>query len=88
MAWTIELNSKAARELERVGTAAQRNIIDYLKNRIAPSIDAHDYGTALIGNYRGLWRYRVGDYRIICRILEDTRVVQVLRVGHRREVYD
>ena len=45
------------------------------------------FGEALVANLSGLWRYRVGDYRIICRIQDDVVVVLVLSIGHRREIY-
>ena len=45
-------------------------------------------GKMLIGNMLGLWRYRVGDYRILCKIRDEELVVTVVGVGHRREVYE
>jgi mRNA interferase RelE/StbE len=49
--------------------------------------DPRDLGTALTGDFKGCWRYRVGDYRIICSLEDQELIVLVLEIGHRREVY-
>jgi mRNA interferase RelE/StbE len=66
--------------------AAQR-ILRYLRQRIAGSQDPRRFGHALTGDLKGLWRYRVADYRIVASIEDDRFVVLVVTIGHRREVY-
>ena len=44
-------------------------------------------GKALSHQYKGLWRYRVGDYRVMCELFDAKRMVEVLGIGHRREIY-
>lgn len=66
----------------------QRRILSYLEERIAQAENPRDFGEGLTSSFAGLWRYRVGDYRIVCRIEDDRLVVFVVRIGHRRDVYD
>jgi mRNA interferase RelE/StbE len=86
--WRIEFDSDAARDLRKLGAEPQRLILRYLRERIATAEDPRRFGRPLTGNLKGLWRYRVGDYRIVAAIEEDRFVVLIVTVGHRREVYD
>lgn len=85
--WQVEFDRDAARDLKKLGKQAQRNILHYLRKRIATSSDPRRSGKAMTGNLKGLWRYRVADYRIVAKIEDDKFIVLVLTVGHRREVY-
>jgi mRNA interferase RelE/StbE len=87
-AWRIEFDPEAARDLRKLGTVGERVIIRYLRQRIATSEDPRRFGKPLTGDLKGLWRYRVGSYRIVAAIEDDRFVVLVVTVGHRREVYD
>ncbi len=87
-AWRVEFDRDAARDLRKLGVQAQRDILRYLRERIATESDPRRFGHALTGNLKGLWRYRVGDYRIVASIEDNRFVVLVVTVGHRREVYD
>ncbi len=86
-AWRVEVDRRAVRELRKLGAEAERVILRYLRERIAGSQDPRRFGHALMGDRKGLWRYRVGDYRIVAAIEDDRFVVLVVTVGHRREVY-
>ncbi len=86
--WRVEFDSDAARDLRKLGAEPQRSILRYLRQRIATAENPRRFGRALTGDLKGLWRYRVGDYRIVASIEEDRFVVLVVTVGHRREVYD
>lgn len=86
--WRIEFDSDAARDLRKLGSEPQRLILRYLRQRIATSEDPRRFGRPLTGDLKGLWRYRVGDYRIVASIEQDRFVVLIVTVGHRREVYD
>jgi mRNA interferase RelE/StbE len=85
--WRVEFDRAAARELRRLGAEAERRVLRFLRERIAGSDDPRRLGHALTGDRDGLWRYRVGDYRIVASIEDDRFVVLVVTVGHRREVY-
>lgn len=86
--WAVEFDDRARRELRKLDVKAQKDILRYLRERIAGSADPRQFGKLLRMNLAGLWRYRIGDYRLICRIEEHRLVVLVLKVGHRREVYE
>jgi len=86
--WRVEFDADAARDLRRLGAVAERAILRYLRQRIATAEDPRRFGRPLTGDPKGLWRYRVGDYRIVAAIEDDRFVVLVVAVGHRREVYD
>jgi mRNA interferase RelE/StbE len=86
--WRIEFDSDAARDLRKLGAEPQRVILRYLRERIATSEDPRRFGRPLTGDMKGLWRYRVGDYRVVAAIEDDRFVVLIVTVGYRREVYD
>ena len=88
MTWQVEWDDRARRELRRLDGSTQRQILRYLQERIVTDASPRRFGRALTGSRIGLWRYRVGDYRLICKIENDRLVVLVLAVGHRREVYE
>lgn len=87
MAWTIELSDTAKKQLKKMGKNDAKRIIEYLKTRVATSDDPRQIGKPLIGNLTELWRYRVGDFRVICDLQDNVMTVMVLRTGHRKEVY-
>lgn len=87
MAWTIRISRQADRALSKVDRRWQQRILDYLDG-IAELEDPHLRGEALVGNRAGLWRYRVGDYRVICEIRDHEMIVLVVTIGHRSKVYD
>jgi len=89
--WRVEFDRAAARDLRKLGVDAEWKVLRYLRERIAGSADPRRFGHALMddckgGDRKGLWRYRVGDYRIVAAIEDDRFVVLVVTVGHRREV--
>lgn len=86
--WRVEFDPDAARDLRKLGAVAERAILRYLRQRIATTNDPRRFGRPLTGDLKGLWRYRVGDYRIVAAIEDDRFVVLVVVVGHRRAVYD
>jgi mRNA interferase RelE/StbE len=88
MAWIVELSESADRELHKLDAQHRRRILKFLSERVARLDDPRAIGEALHGSRLGeLWKYRVGDYRLICKIEDDRLIVLVLRVGHRREIY-
>ncbi|MGD0730919.1 MAG: type II toxin-antitoxin system RelE/ParE family toxin [Terracidiphilus sp.] len=87
MAWTIEYAETAKKQLRKLDKLAARRIVDFMDERVAPSDDPRGMGKTLKGPLGDLWRYRVGDYRVICDIQDGVLTVLVLRVGNRREVY-
>jgi mRNA interferase RelE/StbE len=88
MSWVYRFDERAVKELRKLGKQAQRDIISYLDERIAVDEDPRRFGKGLRSDLAGLWRYRVGDYRIVCQIRDGELIVLVVTVGHRRDVYD
>jgi len=86
--WRVEFDPDAARELRKLGHEARRTIQNYLRERIATANDPRRLGHTLLGDLQGLWRYRVGDYRIVADIRDREILVMIITVGHRRNVYD
>lgn len=87
MAWTIEYTDTARNQLGKLDKKIARRIVDYMDRRVAGSEDPRSAGRALTGLLGDLWRYRVGDYRVICDIQDTALRVLVVRIGNRREVY-
>jgi mRNA interferase RelE/StbE len=88
VSWDYSFDARALRELRKLGKQAQKDIIHYLDTRVACDEDPRRFGKGLRANLSGLWRYRVGDYRILCRIEDGNLTVLVISVGHRRDVYE
>lgn len=88
MSWAYQFDERAFKELRKLGTQAQREIISYLDQRISGEEDPRRFGKGLRADLVGLWRYRVGDYRILCQITDGELLVLVVAVGHRRAVYE
>ena len=88
MTWTVEYTDTARKALRKLDRTAARRILDYMDERVAAAVDPRASGKALTGPSLGsFWRYRVGDYRIICDVQDSVLRVLVLEIGHRREVY-
>ena len=88
MAWKIEFFDTAQKQLRKLDRQWQKAILDYLEERISVLEDPRQLGKVLSGELAEFWRYRVGDYRIICQIDDDKIIVNVVRIGHRKNVYD
>lgn len=88
MAWKVELDEAAERDLDKLDPQISRRILKFLYTRVAKLDDPRGIGEALRGSRLGnFWKYRVGDYRVICDIQDRQVLVLVLRVGNRREIY-
>ena len=87
MVWTIEFTHTALTELRKLDRNTARRIVDYMEERISGLEDPRSIGHALTGPLGGLWRYRVGDCRVVCDIQDDVLPVLVVRVARRDSVY-
>jgi len=85
--WIVKFDPRAFAELQKLDRSAQKRITDYLRERVARRPNPRESGNALTGEMAGFWRYRVGDYRLVCSIDDGRRFVQVWRVAHRKDVY-
>jgi mRNA interferase RelE/StbE len=87
LAWRIEVSDPAKKQLAKMGQAEAKRITAFLRTRIAPMDDPRLLGQALQGpRLGGLWRYRVGDYRVLVEIQDAKITVLVVGIGHRGEV--
>jgi mRNA interferase RelE/StbE len=88
LAWQIEFDPDAVKDLKKLDRQVQARLIAFLRTRVATLSNPRELGEALTGAVLGnYWKYRVGDWRIICDIQDVKIVVRVLRVGNRREIY-
>lgn len=87
MAWTVEITSKAEKSLKKIDPQWQKAIFNFVENELRTTDNPRRKGKSLTGDLTGLWRYRVGKYRIICHIDDDYLVILVLDIGHHNEIY-
>ncbi len=87
MAWTIDYTDTAKAQLRKLDPQTARRIVDFMDERIAALDSPRSTGKALVGPLGGLWRYRMGDCRVICEILDGALRVLVVQIGNRREIY-
>ena len=87
MAWQIDFTESAKKQLSKLDRTAARRITTFLRERVANTDSPRSTGKALTGPLGNLWRYRVGDYRIICDIQDSAMRVLIIRIGNRRDIY-
>ncbi|AGH40720.1 addiction module toxin, RelE/StbE family protein [Bifidobacterium thermophilum] len=86
MAWKIEIDKGVQRSMKKLDRHVAKRIIAKLRE-ISQLEDPRSTGKALVGNLAGLWRYRVGDYQIVCDIEDEVLLILVVDVAHRSKVY-
>lgn len=87
MDWTIEYTETSRKQLKKLDKQIAKRILDYMDARVSGSKNPRSSGKVLVGSLGGLWRYRVGDYRIICDIQDNALRVLVVKIGNRGDVY-
>jgi len=87
LGWSIEYDPRALIDLRKLDQAIQREILDYMDNRINAAANPRNFGKPLRGGKFGLWRFRVRDYRIVCELQDKRFVVLVVAIGHRSTIY-
>jgi mRNA interferase RelE/StbE len=88
LGWTIQFRPSALKELKKLDKPTQKKILKFLNTRISPLDNPRIFGKALSYDKHGLWRYRVEDFRIICSINDETVLILVMQVGHRKKIYN
>lgn len=83
---TVVYSPDAVKQIEKLDKPIQKRIIEYMDG-IETLSDPRSKGKKLVGNLAEYWRYRVGDYRILCKIEDAQLVVSVVQVAHRKKVY-
>lgn len=87
MIWTIEYTRTAETQLRKLDKQIARRILDYLDDKIATLENPRTRGKALSGPLGDLWRYRIGDYRVVCEIQDNVMRILVVETGHRKQIY-
>lgn len=87
MTWHVSTTYRFDKEFKKLDRYTQRMIKAWILKNLEGVSDPRIHGKALTGDLRGLWRYRIGDYRLICRLEDDQLVILALSVGHRHEIY-
>jgi mRNA interferase RelE/StbE len=86
--WILELTERSKRQLSRIDKPDRDRILSYVHDRLLKLDDPRSLGIALKGSELGsYWRFRVGDYRLICNLQNDLLVILLVEVGHRSDVY-
>lgn len=85
--WRLVFSKKADKQLSKLDAGVRRVIVSWLLKHIDGCDDPRVYGKGLTANRAGEWRYRIGDYRVLCEIRDDELIVLTIAVGHRRDVY-
>ena len=87
MQWTVRLSETAVNTLEKINKPEQFRIRQFIKDTLAKLDNPRAIGKPLQGNLKGLWRYRVGNYRLVCQIYNSELIILVLEIGHRKDIY-
>jgi mRNA interferase RelE/StbE len=85
--YTLEFTNKARRQFDALDKYVQGKLRDYLNKHVDGSSNPRAVGEPLSGNLSGYWRYRIGNYRVVCEICDDIFVVTAVKLGHRSKIY-
>lgn len=88
MVWKIEYAETAVKSLKKLNKSDAKKIINYLDERVITRNDPRTLGKALKGNLGEFWRYRIGDYRVLCEIKDEQLVILAAEIGHRKNIYN
>ena len=88
MKFNVETTERFDREFRKLDRYTQRMIKAWITKNLEGCENPRQHGKGLTANRSGQWRYRIGDYRLICVIQDDKLVILALSVGHRREIYN
>ncbi len=86
--YRLVFSKKAYKDIKKLDKSTQRLITNWLEKNVDKTENPRAKGKGLVGDKSGLWRYRIGDYRVICEIVDKEVIVYALLVGHRSEIYN
>ena len=86
--YKVEYSIKALKTLKKLDKYTRNLIYAWIDKNLVGRENPRIHGKGLIENRSGQWRYRVGDYRLICEIMDEEIIILVLEIGHRRNIYD
>lgn len=85
--YKVVLTDKAIKTLKKMDKNIARMIIGWIRKNLEGCTDPRTHGKPLVGDHAGKWRYRIGDYRLLAKIVDDEIVIYIVNIGHRRDVY-
>lgn len=88
MAWTINYSTRALKSLKKMDKKSAKKIVDFMQERVSPLDNPRISGKPLKGDLGVFWRYRVGDYRVLCEIRDGELVILAALIGHRKDIYN
>lgn len=88
MKYSVETTARFDKDFKKLDRYTQRMIKSWIDRNLVETENPHQHGKGLTANRSGQWRYRIGDYRLICQIDNNKLIILALSVGHRREIYD
>lgn len=86
MVYQLNWDEEALDDFKKIGKAEAIRLIRKIETHLVK--DPQNLGKALVGNFSGLYRYRIGDYRVIYQIIKNELLIVVVRVGHRKDIYE
>lgn len=87
MKYSINTSARFDKEFKKLDRYTQLMIKSWVTKNLVDTDNPRIHGKALVGNKSGYWRYRIGDYRLICEIIDNELIILALSIGHRREIY-
>ena len=87
MKYTVKTTKNFTKQFSKLDKYTQLLVKAWIEKNIMDCENPKEHGKNLVGNMAGLWRYRIGDYRLICEIQDEQLVILALSIGHRREIY-
>lgn len=85
--YKLKYSQRFVKQIKKMDKFVQKNIMNWLDLNIQNTNNPKNHGKALVGNHKGKWRYRIGNYRVICVIEQEQLIVLALEVGHRNKIY-
>ena len=87
MKYQVETTSRFDKEFKKLDIYTKKIIKNWIEKKLINCLDPRIHGKLLVGNKKGQWRYRIGDYRLICIIEDQKLIITALNIGHRRDIY-
>jgi len=87
MKWIVRILPQAVKSLKNIDKSNQKRLLNFINNDLPALENPRQIGKALQGNLQGMWRYRVGDFRLLCRIFDSEVIITVVEIGHRSKIY-
>ncbi len=85
--YNLQYDEKFVKQLKKLDSSIRKKLLHWIEERLVHCTNPRLWGTPLQGTEEEIWRYRIGDYRLLCQIQDQNLVILVLEFGHRKEIY-